>query len=170
MQSSNSAADPVAQMRRDLEAQLPPYRTIVVGTDGSDTAQEAVRHAVAISRALGATLHLVSVAPPRNRRALEDEARDAPDDIRHTINAREDVSALLDAVAGQVGQFGVDVVAHAEIGSDPASVILQVAERTQADLIVVGSRGMTGLGRVLGSVPNAISHHATCSVAIIRTT
>ncbi len=59
---------------------------------------------------------------------------------------------------------------HAREG-DPADAILEVAEQTDADLIVVGNKGMTGARRfLLGSVPNKISHHAPCSVYIVRTT
>ena len=54
---------------------------------------------------------------------------------------------------------------------DSADAILDVAEEREADLIVVGNKGMTGAKRfLLGSVPNQVSHHAPCSVMIIRTT
>ncbi|HRV60538.1 MAG TPA: universal stress protein [Solirubrobacterales bacterium] len=54
---------------------------------------------------------------------------------------------------------------------DPADAILKVAEDLDADLIVVGNKGMTGARRfLLGSVPNKVSHHAPCSVFIARTT
>ncbi len=54
---------------------------------------------------------------------------------------------------------------------DPADAILKVAEDVEADLIVVGNKGMTGARRfLLGSVPNKVSHHAPCSVFIARTT
>jgi nucleotide-binding universal stress UspA family protein len=167
---STTPGDAVAAMRRELEATIPPYRTIVVGTDGSATAQEAVRHAVAISRAVGAELHLVSAARGKPSSVLGQEAEEAPADIRHTINPREDVAALLDAIAADVRSHGLDVVCHPEIDVNPAEAILRVARRTCADLIVVGNRGMTGVARLMGSVPNTVSHHASCSVAIIRTT
>ena len=65
---------------------------------------------------------------------------------------------------------GVEVETHAREG-DPADAILDVAEEKDADLIVVGNKGMTGAKRfLLGSVPNKVSHHAPCSVMIIRTT
>jgi nucleotide-binding universal stress UspA family protein len=65
---------------------------------------------------------------------------------------------------------GVEAESHARLG-DPADALLEVAEEEGADLIVVGNRGMTGAKRfLLGSVPNKISHHAPCSVLIVRTT
>ena len=65
---------------------------------------------------------------------------------------------------------GVEVETFAREG-DPADAILDVAEERDADLIVVGNKGMTGARRfLLGSVPNKVSHHAPCSVLIVRTT
>jgi nucleotide-binding universal stress UspA family protein len=153
-----------------LDGALPQYRTIVVGTDGSETAQEAVRHAVAISRAQGATLHLVSAGPGKPHGTLNREAQSAPEDVQYLINPAEDLELLLEQVANDVRQFGVEVRCHAEIDTAPAAAILAVANQEHADLIVVGNRGMHGIGRVLGSVPNSIAHNADCSVAIIRTT
>ena len=155
---------------RELDTQLPLFRTIVVGTDGSDTAQEAVRHAVAVSRAHGARLHLVSAAPGMSARRLEADARDVPDEIRYQFNPRQAVSDLLDDIADRIRPFGIEVSCHPEIDVSPAAAILAVAASVEADLIVVGNRGMHGIHRVLGSVPNAVSHNAPCSVAIIRTT
>jgi nucleotide-binding universal stress UspA family protein len=86
------------------------------------------------------------------------------------VNAREDVSQTLDEAAGRLREAGLEVEIHAREG-DPADAILDVAEEEGADLIVVGNKGMTGAKRfLLGSVPNKVSHHAPCSVMIIRTT
>jgi nucleotide-binding universal stress UspA family protein len=63
---------------------------------------------------------------------------------------------------------GVELETYAREG-DPAEVIIQVANEQQADLIVVGSRGLTGIQRfLLGSVSSKVSHHAPCSVMIVR--
>ena len=57
------------------------------------------------------------------------------------------------------------------VQGDPSDAILTTAEKIDADLVVVGNKGMTGKKRfILGSVPNNISHHAPCSVMIIHTT
>ena len=78
--------------------------------------------------------------------------------------------AILGAAAQVAERAGVQAAVHARQG-DPADAILDVAEETRADLIVVGNKGMTGAKRfLLGSVPNKVSHHAPCSVLIIRTT
>lgn len=149
----------------------PLYQAIVVGTDGSDSAQEAVRHAVELSRALGSTLHLVSAGSSKSAAAIDRESKDAPADVQYAINPREDLDDILGKVEAQARAAGVaDVMSHAVLDTDPADAILEVAERRNADLIVLGNRGMHGVARLLGSVPNKVSHNANCSVAIIRTT
>jgi nucleotide-binding universal stress UspA family protein len=93
-----------------------------------------------------------------------------PEDVQWMVNARADVNKTLEDACKSVEQAGVEVKPHAREG-DPADAILDVAEEQKADLIVVGNKGMTGAKRfLLGSVPNKISHHAPCSVMIIRTT
>ena len=98
------------------------------------------------------------------------ERRDTPQDIQWAISPREDVESTLGGVSDLAAAAGVTVERHARQG-DPADAILDVAEEIGADLIVVGNKGMTGAKRfLLGSVPNKVSHHAPCSVLIIRTT
>ena len=146
------------------------FGSIVVGTDGSETAGEAVRQATELARAIGARIFLVSAFEPVGNQRLREERQEAPDDIEWMVNEREDVNATLKQAEEQIGEAGVDVEAFARQG-DPADAILDVAEEQGADLIVVGNKGMTGAKRfLLGSVPNKVSHHAPCSVMIIRTT
>jgi nucleotide-binding universal stress UspA family protein len=124
------------------------FRTIVVGTDGSDTARQAVREAVELAAAPGGSIELVSAYAP---------------------GRREDVEATLREAGEEAEAAGVVVRTYAREG-DAADAILDVAEERGADLIVVGNKGMTGAKRfLLGSVPNKVSHHAPCSVLIIRT-
>jgi nucleotide-binding universal stress UspA family protein len=143
------------------------FASIVVGTDGSQTAREAVRQAVELARRLGARLDIVSAYEPAGR--LREEAQQVPGDLQWMVNAREDVDATLREAAAESEAAGVATETYARQG-DPADAILDVAEERGADLIVVGNKGMTGAKRfLLGSVPNKISHHAPCSVLIIRT-
>jgi nucleotide-binding universal stress UspA family protein len=146
------------------------FRSIVVGTDGSETATQAVRQAVDLAKATGARVELVSAYEPVSGQRLREESTQVPDDMQWMVNPREDVDATL-AEAGEIAEeAGVEMQPHARQG-DPADAILDVAEETKADLIVVGNKGMTGARRfLLGSVPNKVSHHAPCSVLIIRTT
>ena len=144
--------------------------SIVVGTDGSETAQEAVRQATELAKAVGANLHLVSAYEPIGEGRLREERQQVPDDMQWMVNPREDVDSTLREAAQDIESAGVGVDIYAREG-DPADAILDVAEEQKADLIVVGNKGMTGAKRfLLGSVPNKVSHHAPCSVMIIRTT
>ena len=146
------------------------FASIVVGTDGSQTAQEAVRQAVALARELGARLEIVSAYEPVSSGRLREEAQQVPADLQWMVNPREDVNDTLATAAQGLHDAGVSVETHAREG-DPADAILDVAEERGAELIVVGNKGMTGAKRfLLGSVPNKVSHHAPCSVLIIRTT
>ena len=144
--------------------------SIVVGTDGSDTAKEAVRQATELAKAVGASVHLVSAYEPVGEGRLREERQQVPDDMQWMVNPREDVDNTLREAGGVIQEAGVEVATYAREG-DPADAILDVAEEQSADLIVVGNKGMTGAKRfLLGSVPNKVSHHAPCSVMIIRTT
>jgi nucleotide-binding universal stress UspA family protein len=146
------------------------FTRIVVGTDGSETAGEAVRQALDLAKLAGATLSIVSAYAPVSSRKVQDQQRDAPADVQYELNPREDVNLVLDTAAADARKEGIEVQTHAVEG-DPAEGILSVAEETKADLIVVGNKGMTGARRfLLGSVPNNISHHAPCSVMVVRTT
>jgi len=146
------------------------FKRIVVGTDGSETAAEAVSQALELAKMTGATLSLVSAYQPASGRRVQAEQSGAPADVQYEIGPREDVNLILDAAAADVKQEGVEVQTH-PVEADPADAILNVAEETKADLIVVGNKGMTGARRyLLGSVPNNVSHHASCSVMIVRTT
>jgi nucleotide-binding universal stress UspA family protein len=146
------------------------FKAIVVGTDGSDTATQAVRQAVELASVVGAKIELVSAYEPVPAKRLREERRDAPEDLQWAISPREDVEATLEAAAEVARTAGLAVDVYARQG-DPADAILDIAEEREADLIVVGNRGMTGAKRfLLGSVPNKVSHHAPCSVLIIRTT
>jgi nucleotide-binding universal stress UspA family protein len=146
------------------------FRSIVVGTDGSETATQAVREAAALARAVGAKLQLVSAYEPVPEQRLNQERRQAPEDLQWAISPREDVEATLESAATLAREEKVEVEVFPRQG-DPADAILDVAEEQEADLIIVGNKGMTGAKRfLLGSVPNKVSHHAPCSVLIIRTT
>jgi len=146
------------------------FDRIVVGTDGSETAGEAVRKAIELAKLEGGTLEIVSAYEPVGRARLREETEEVPGDVAYAVGPKEDVNQILEAAGGTAKQAGVEVNTHAREG-DPADAILDVAEQTKASVIVVGNKGMTGARRfLLGSVPNNISHHAPCDVLIVRTT
>ena len=136
--------------------------SIVVGTDGSPGAEAAVERAAEVATGTGARVHLVTAYPdiPSYRERIGSSAK------RQSIDLRQVADTVLARTAEKV--TGVEVETHAREG-DPAQVIADVAEEQNADLIVVGDRGLTGLERfLLGSVSSKLSHHAPCSVMIVR--
>jgi nucleotide-binding universal stress UspA family protein len=143
---------------------------IVVGTDGSDTATSAVAQAIDLAKAMGAKLYIVSAFVPSEPAVERAEAVEIPADVQHAVGPRQGVNTILDAAAGEAEKAGVTAETLAREG-DPADALLDAAEEMNADLIVVGNKGMTGARRfLLGSVPNNVSHHAPCDVYIARTT
>jgi nucleotide-binding universal stress UspA family protein len=149
---------------------VPLFTSIVVGTDGSETARTAVSQAIEIALLLGARLLIVSAYEPVSDARLQDQRLTVPADLQWMINPREDVLAMLREAADEARTAGVGEVETFARQGDAADAILDVTEEQRSDLVVVGNRGMTGAKRfLLGSVPNKVSHHAPCSVLIVRT-
>jgi nucleotide-binding universal stress UspA family protein len=142
------------------------YEAIVVGTDGSDTAKRAVAEATRLAEALGGKVHVVSAYEPVRGAKIEGP----PAGAAKVWEVRPDsmVQTIVDQAAAGARRHGVAVQVHTLTG-DPADALLEIAKREKADLIVVGSRGMHGVARVLGSVPNKVSHRARCHVLIVAT-
>jgi nucleotide-binding universal stress UspA family protein len=147
------------------------FGSIVVGTDGSETATTAVRYAVDLARELGARLQIVSAYEPVPDQRLRNQKIEVPKDLQWMVNPREDVLVMLEQAAEEARGAGVQEIETFARQGDAADAILDVAEEQRSDLIVVGNKGMTGAKRfLLGSVPNKVSHHAPCSVLVVRTT
>ena len=108
------------------------FGSIVVGTDGSDTAKEAVTQAADLAKSIGATVHLVSAYEPIPEARLRQERKDIPEDLSHLVNPRSDVEAKLGEAAEVVGGKEVKVDTHAREG-DPADAILDVAEEEKGE-------------------------------------
>jgi nucleotide-binding universal stress UspA family protein len=148
------------------------FDVIVVGTDGSGSAGTAVRRATEIAKLTGGTLHIVSAYRAVTLGSVAMAASAGAPTI-DTEQVNQAVAAegthVCDQAAIEARRDGVKVETHAMPG-DPADVLLTVAQDVGADLLVVGSRGMTGAKRfVLGSVPNKVSHHCPCSLLIVDT-
>ncbi|SRR6266513_976273 len=147
-----------------------PYSTVVVGTDGSVTAEVAVRHAGQLAADHEARLVVVTAYEPHGDDLVKD-TRGVPTDIEWALTDRhqaEEKALRGRALASDAGAG--TVVVHAVSGSPP-DVLLGAAQDFDADVIIVGSKGLTGAARfVLGSVASAVSHHAPCDVLIVHTT
>lgn len=145
------------------------FETIVVGTDGSETAAEAVRQATMLARTCGdrTRIHLVTAYKPIEAMVVAPEV--VASGLTGVVDSRGEARTVAEEAADKVRAEGVDVETYVWPG-DAASAIIDVAATARADVIVVGSRGMSGAARfLLGSVPNRVSHHAPCSVMIVRT-
>jgi nucleotide-binding universal stress UspA family protein len=143
------------------------FKSIVVGTDGSPTATRAVERAVELAELCGAEVHLVT-AHAADRAKVSVGRSVAPEAADWHVDPDFKAEAVLERAAGLFRGSGVEPERHAPRG-DAADALLRVAEECGADLILVGNRGMTGARRMLGSVPNKVSHHAGCAVMIVPT-
>ena len=145
------------------------YKRILTGTDGSPPSLEGVRHAATIAKASGAELVIMSVYRPVDPVTVEQWKEQAPEEFAWRLGPASPAEGAVESGAAVAKELGIEARTRIEQG-DPAETILKVAELEDADLIVVGNRGMTGPTRfLLSSVPNVISHHAPCDVLIIKT-
>jgi nucleotide-binding universal stress UspA family protein len=134
----------------------PVFQSIVIATDGSDTAKKAVQEGAEVAAKVGAQVHVLTAQPGKGGQDSPEGQVAQPD-------------AVLEEACNAVRSSGAQAQGHTRTG-DPADAILSFAEEVGADLIVVGNKGLTGARRfLLGSVPDKISHHAPCSVWIVYT-
>jgi nucleotide-binding universal stress UspA family protein len=144
-------------------------QSMLVATDGSETAKLAVERAAELASGTGARVHVITAYRPLPARVEPGRAVNPEvSEWRIPTDARAD--AVLDEACSALRLRGVEAEPHARSG-DPADAILDLAEELGADLIVVGNKGLSGARRfLLGSVPNKVSHHAPCDVLIVHTT
>jgi nucleotide-binding universal stress UspA family protein len=139
--------------------------SIVVGTDGSERAERAVDRAGEIAHALGVTAHVVCVY----RKGLALTGGVVAAEVQEEEERRRRAQHAVDRAQRRLGRLGVVSETHVWPGGEPAEALARIADEQRAEMIVVGNRGMTGARRVLGSVPNQVSHHAHCAVLIVPT-
>ena len=141
------------------------YQSIVVGTDGSDSAAIAVRHALRLAKATGGKVHVVTAWQSMPALALSGQMGPA---TPVPLDDGEWVQELHREVVEQGEIAGVEVESHSVEGA-AAHVILDVAKAVGAELVVVGNAGMKGLRGHLASVPNTVAHKAECAVLLVPT-
>ena len=144
------------------------FENIVVGTDGSETAAVAVSVAAELARQHGSVLHLVNAykVPSGGMAVVGAGTMVAADPLLSSAALKEASEKVLAEAAQLAG--GAKVEGHPVVGS-PADVVITVAHEVGADLIVVGSKGMKGARRMIGSVPNSVAHNAPCHVLVAKT-
>jgi len=135
--------------------------TIAVGTDGSETAAEAVNLAAEMAKSFGAKLVLLS--------AFKDGPAPASGggEAQWAYNPAAQIREILSRTESDLNAQGIDCRTVVDDG-DPGDVIVRLAEQCQADVLVIGNKGIDR--RVLGSVPKTITHDAPCSVFVVKTT
>ena len=142
-------------------------QTIAVGTDGSGTADKAVEFAIDLAARFEARIVFLSAYVPGKESRPAREQRDAPEDVQWTTNPAEDVDGMLRDCEERAEARGLRWASEAREG-DPAKMLVELAESNNADILVIGNKGMER--KVLGSVPNTVTHNAPCSVMIVKTT
>ncbi len=135
-------------------------RRVMVGTDRSKTAEQAVLWAAQFAERYGADLFVVQVILPQHPSTAEFSTAE------HT-QAAAAKHELADFVRQLVGERGHALVV---MNDDPALAIVHAAEEEAVDVLVVGNAGMAGRKEfLLGNVPNRISHNSRCTVIIVNT-
>ncbi|HEX5980647.1 MAG TPA: universal stress protein [Thermoleophilaceae bacterium] len=142
------------------------FKSIVVGTDGSETADIALRRAIELAALTGGKLHVVSAYEPSPARVGGNKP--VAEAAEWSVGSDFKVEAVLQRAQDEAQSGSIDFEVHAPKG-DAADSLIAAAKEHDADVIVLGSRGMRGARRVLGSVPNKVSHHAPCDVLIVQT-
>jgi len=140
------------------------YNSIVVGIDGSPTAEIALERAIELACVSGARLHVVSAYEPVPTRVSG--GAPAAEEFQAPSSFKAD--AALQRALDRVATRELRVEQHAPKGS-AADALIEIAEGTGAQLIVIGSIGMQGPKRIFGSVPNKVSHRSSCDVLIVQT-
>ena len=141
---------------------------IVVGTDGSSTAERAVAKATALAKAVGA--ELVIVTAYNNRAPAGVAAAGISLDSSWVAAAHSGAENVAKEASDKARAEGVGTVSHHAVAGDPSEVLLQVSTEQGADLLVVGSKGMQSTARfLLGPIANKVSRKVTCDLLIVET-
>ena len=145
------------------------YQTVLVGTDGSDSSYRAVDRAADVARDSAARLVIVCAYHPATAREValaEDVLRDDAYQVAGSAPADETLCTAGERASAR----GAGVIERAAVEGEPVKSLLAMLDKYQADLLVVGNRGLNTLaGRLLGSVPADVSRRAPCDVLIVHT-
>jgi nucleotide-binding universal stress UspA family protein len=148
------------------------YRTIVVGTDGSETSLRAVARAGAIAGATGATLVIACAYLPDDGDSRETaRAGDVLRDEAYQIVGSHPAEDKVRTAAEKAQAAGAEKVKTLAVKGSPVEALLDICKREEADLLVVGNRGLNSVkGRLLGSVPADATRRSGVDVLVVHTT
>lgn len=145
------------------------FQTVVVGTDGSNSSYRAVDRAAELARDSQAKLVIVCAYAPATRREVE-VAQDQLGDVAYQVVGSTPAEETLRTASERATAKGVATFEVVATQDEPVKALLRAIKDNQADLLVVGNRGLNTLaGRILGSVPSDVSRHARCDVLIVHT-
>jgi nucleotide-binding universal stress UspA family protein len=145
------------------------YQTVLVGTDGSDSSYRAVDRAAEIARDTAARLVIVCAYERATAREVA-MAEDVLGDEAFTVAGSAPAEETLRTAAERAAARGADKVERVPVEGEPVKSLIGALEAHQADLLVVGNRGLNTIaGRLLGSVPAAVSRRSPCDVLIVHT-
>lgn len=133
------------------------FTTIVIGLDPSSTSHDACRTGVELAKTLGAKVHMVTAFADSRLGGFE------------VTPERKNAERVVEGMAAESDPTGRMITTYALPGN-PATAIVDIAERVDADLIVTGNKGTHGARRVLGSVASAVTNQAPCTVLVVKTT
>ncbi|RSM76596.1 universal stress protein [Amycolatopsis sp. WAC 01375] len=146
------------------------YRTVVVGTDGSDSSFAAVDRAASVAGDSGATLVVVCAYYPANKGDVE-KAQDVLGDEAYQVVGSAPAEDTLLSARDRAAKAGAKNIETAAVVGDPVDALRKVVAERSADLLVVGNRGLNTLaGRILGSVPSEVARKSGVDVLIVHTT
>lgn len=141
------------------------YSTIVVGTDGSDSSLLAVRRAASLAAAFDATLVIGCAYYPDQDSAIQAARMDSK-----TVVGDDPAEANLKSAVAAAVEVGCSSVKTAIKAGAPVEALMGIVTDENADLLVVGNRGINSLtGRLLGSVPADAARQSDCDVMIVHT-
>ena len=145
------------------------YRSIVVGTDGSDSSYVAVAKAAALAGAAGATLFVACAYYPTDDRDVA-AAADVLKEEAYQVRGSAPTNEILRVARDKAHEAGATDVQEKAIVGEPVESLLALVKEVQADLLVVGNRGLNTLaGRLLGSVPSDVARKSRSDVLIVHT-
>lgn len=143
------------------------YQTVVVGTDGSESSMKAVERAGALA---GSAKLVIACAYFPNERGAG-EAVDILKDEAYQVTGSSPTEEILRTAKERASRAGAQAVTQRAVKGAPVDALLQLVSDVEADLLVVGNKGLNSIaGRLLGSVPADVARKSACDVLIVHTT
>ena len=144
------------------------YRTVLVGTDGSDSSLRAVDKAGQIAAGSGAKVIVATAYLPQSE---DQRSADVLKDEGYKMSGNAPIYAILREARDRAKAAGAETVDEKAVVGAPVEALVDLAEEVKADLLVVGNVGLSTIaGRLLGSVPANVARRSKTDVLIVHTT